>query len=217
MGYEWANDCVHVPFGMVSLEDGTLSTRKGRVVFLEDVLNKAVERTEQIIEDRNPDLENKKEVAKDIGIGAVIFQELFNQRIKDYVFSFDRTLSFEGETGPYVQYTHARTYSLLEKGDFNLEDKVDYSLLTSEDEIDIIRLLYNFDNVIVDAGEKYEPYFITRHIVELAKAFNKYYNNTQINIEDKELKGARLMLVYAVKNVIKIGLGLLGIKAPNKM
>lgn len=217
MGHEWAKDCVHIAFGMVSLEDGTLSTRKGRVVFLEDVLTKAIENTKRIIEERNPDLENKEEVAKDIGIGAVVFQELFNQRIKDYVFSFDRTLSFEGETGPYVQYTHARTYSLLEKGNFNLEDKVDYSLLQSEDEINIIRLLYNFKQVVIDAGEKYEPYFITRHIVEIAKAFNKYYNNTQINIEDEELKKARLMLVYAAKNVIKVGLGLLGIKAPNKM
>lgn len=217
MGHEWAKDCIHVPFGMVSLEDGTLSTRKGRVVFLEDVLNKAIENTKKIIEERNPNLENKEEVAKDIGIGAVVFQELFNQRIKDYVFSFDRTLSFEGETGPYVQYTHARTYSLLEKGNFNIEDKVDYSLLQSEDEINIIRLLYNFEQVVIDAGEKYEPYFITRHIVEIAKAFNKYYNNTQINIDDEELKKARLMLVYAAKNVIKVGLGLLGIKAPNKM
>lgn len=217
MGHDWANDCVHVPFGMVSLEDGTLSTRKGRVVFLEDVLNKAIENTRKIIEDRNPNLENKEEVAKDIGIGAVVFQELFNQRIKDYVFSFDRTLSFEGETGPYVQYTHARTCSLLEKGNFNLEDEVDYTLLNSEEEINIIRFLYNFNEVVVDAGEKYEPYFITRHIVEIAKAFNKYYNNTQINIEDEGLKKARLMLVYATRNVIKIGLGLLGIKAPNKM
>lgn len=217
MGHDWAKDCIHIPFGMVSLEDGTLSTRKGRVVFLEDVLNKAIENTTKIIEERNPDLENKEEVAKDIGIGAVVFQELFNQRIKDYVFSFDRTLSFEGETGPYVQYTHARTYSLLEKGNFNIDDKVDYSLLESEDEINIIRLLYNFKQVVIDAGEKYEPFFITRHIVEIAKAFNKYYNNTQINIEDEELKKARLMLVYSAKNVIKIGLGLLGIKAPNKM
>ena len=102
-----AKDCIHIPFGMVSLEDGTLSTRKGRVVFLEDVLNKAIESTLNIIEERNPNLQNKEEVAKQVGIGAVIFQELFNQRIKDYVFSWERTLSFEGETGPYVQYTHA--------------------------------------------------------------------------------------------------------------
>ena len=117
LGYNWAKDCIHVPFGMVSLEDGTLSTRKGRVVFLEDVLNKAIEGAKEIIEKKNPNLENKEEIAKQVGIGAVIFQELFNSRIKDYVFTWDRTLSFEGETGPYVQYTHARASSLLKKGD----------------------------------------------------------------------------------------------------
>ena len=217
MGYDWAKDCIHVPFGMVSLEDGTLSTRKGRVVFLEDLLSRAIERTREIIEERNPDLEDKDQVAEQIGIGAVVFQELFNQRIKDYTFTFDRTLSFEGETGPYVQYTHARTHSLLEKGSFNIEDKVDYSLLRAEEEIDIIRLLYNFKHIVLDACEKNEPYFITRHLVEIAKAFNKYYNNTQILVESEELKKARLLLVYASKNVLNTGLGLLGIKAPKKM
>ncbi|HLS53984.1 MAG TPA: arginine--tRNA ligase [Tissierellaceae bacterium] len=217
MGYDWAKDCVHIPFGMVSLEDGPLSTRRGRVVFLEDVLNKAVENTLEIINERNPDLENKEEVAKQVGIGAVVFQELFNQRIKDYVFSWDRTLSFEGETGPYVQYTHARANSLLERGKFNLDDTVDLSLLESEDEVNVIRLLYDFPRVVVDAMEKNEPYFITRHIVEIAKAFNKFYTNSQIIVEDEEIKRARLMLTYCTKTVIKVGLGLLGIESPNKM
>ena len=217
MGYEWAKDCVHVPFGMVSLEDGTLSTRQGRVVFLEDVLNKAIESTLKIIEERNPDLENKEEVAKQVGVGAVIFQELFNNRIKDYVFTWDRTLSFEGETGPYVQYTHARANSLLGKGQFKLEDRVDYSLLQNEDEINLIRLLYNFPKAVLDALEKYEPSIITRHIVEIAKAFNKFYNSCPIMTVEEDLKKARLNLVYAAKTVIKTGLGLLGIEAPDKM
>lgn len=217
MGYEWAKDCIHIPFGMVSLEDGTLSTRKGRVVFLEDVLNTAIESTSKIIEERNPNLENKAEVAKQVGIGAILFQELFNQRIKDYVFNWDRTLSFEGETGPYVQYTHARACSLLEKGGFDIKDKVDYSLLSSEEEINISRLLYDFPNVVLDSCEKNEPYFITRQIVEIAKAFNKFYNSSQIIIDDIELKKARLMLVYSAKTVLKTGLGLLGIEAPQKM
>lgn len=217
MGYEWAKDCIHIPFGMVSLEDGTLSTREGRVLFLEDVLNKAIENTTKIIEERNPDLENKEEVAKQVGIGAVIFQELFNQRIKDYVFSWDRTLSFEGETGPYVQYTHARINSLLEKGEFDLEGEVDYSLLKTEEEVNITRLLYEFPRIIVDAMEKYEPYFITRHIVEVAKAFNKFYNSTTINTKDIELKRARLMMSYAAKTVIRTGLDLLGMEAPERM
>lgn len=217
MGYEWANDCIHIPFGMVSLEDGTLSTRKGRVVFLEDVLNTAVDKTLKIIEERNPNLASKDEVAKQVGIGAVVFQELFNQRIKDYVFSWDRTLSFEGETGPYVQYTHARCNSLLEKGGFNIEDQVNYTLLKTDDEINIIRLLYNFNGIVMDSMEKNEPYFITRHIVEIAKTFNKFYNSTSVIVEDEELKKARLLLVYGTKKVIKIGLGLLGIEAPQKM
>ncbi len=217
MGYDWAEDCIHVPFGMVSLEDGTLSTRKGRVVFLEDVLKKAIESTKEIIDERHPDLENKEEIAKQVGIGAVIFQELFNQRIKDYVFNWDRTLSFEGETGPYVQYTHARASSLLEKGEFDMNDKVQYSLLDNEEEINICRLLYNFPGVILDSCAKNEPYFITRHIVEIAKEFNKYYNSTSIIVEDEEIKKARLSLVYATKIVIKTGLALLGIEAPNKM
>ncbi|MDR7870383.1 MAG: arginine--tRNA ligase [Tissierellaceae bacterium] len=217
MGYDCAKDCVHIPFGMVSLEDGTLSTRKGRVVFLEDVLNKAVESTLKIMEERNPDLDNKEEVAKQVGVGAVVFQELFNQRIKDYVFSWDRTLSFDGETGPYVQYTHARANSLLEKGGFNIEDSVNYELLLSEDEVNIIRMIYDFPNIVVDAMEKNEPFFITRQVVEIAKGFNKFYNSSQIIVEDEETKKARLMLTYVVKNTIKVGLGLLGIEAPNKM
>lgn len=217
MGYDWANDCVHVPFGMVSLEDGTLSTRKGRVVFLEDVLKKAIESTKKIIDDKNPNLENKEEIAKQIGIGAVIFQELFNSRIKDYVFSWERTLSFEGETGPYVQYTHARANSLLEKGNFNGEDKVDYNLLKTEDEIDLIRLLFNFPNAVMDAYDKYEPSFITRHVVEIAKAFNKFYNSCPIMNQEEDLKKARLKLVNAAQTVIKIGLSLLGMEAPDRM
>lgn len=217
MGYDWAKDCIHIPFGMVSLEDGTLSTRRGRVVFLEDVLNKAVSNTLDIINERNPDLENKEEVASQVGIGAVIFQELFNQRIKDYVFSWDRTLSFEGETGPYVQYTHARANSILERGGFKLDEEVDYSALETEDEMEIIRLLYDFPRTIVDAMEKNEPYFITRQVVEIAKAFNKFYTNSQINVEDERIKNARLMLTYAVKTTIKTGIGLLGIEAPNRM
>ncbi|HHV25827.1 MAG TPA: arginine--tRNA ligase [Tissierellia bacterium] len=217
MGYDWAENCIHVPFGMVSLEDGTMSTRKGRVVFLEDVLKKAVEKTTGIIEERNPNLENKEEVAKQVGIGAIVFQELFNSRIKDYVFSWDKTLSFEGETGPYVQYAHARANSLLKKGEFSVEDKIDYSLLKREEEIDIIRLLYDFPNIIVNSSEKNEPSFITRHITEIAKNFNRFYHNCPILNEEEDLRKARLHLVYATKLVLNTGLLLLGIEAPDKM
>lgn len=215
MGYDWAYDCVHVAFGMVSLEEGTLSTRKGNVVFLEDVLKKATEGIYEIIKDRN--VEDKEKLAEEIGVGAVIFQELFNDRIKDYVFDWDKTLSFEGDTGPYVQYTHARISSLLEKGEFNTEDAVDFSLLETEEELDILRLLYSFQDVIIDAHEKYQPYYVTRHVVDLAKAFNKYYNSTSINVEDLELKKARLALSYGTKIVLHNGLEMLGMSAPEKM
>ncbi|MDY0236780.1 MAG: arginine--tRNA ligase [Gudongella sp.] len=217
MGYDWAKDCIHVPFGMVSLEEGTLSTRKGRVVFLEDVLNKAIASTRKIIEERNPSLEDKETVAKQIGIGAIIFQELFNQRIKDYTFNWEKTLSFEGETGPYVQYTHARANSLLEKGGFKETNEVLYSELCGEEEINIIRMIYDFPNIVISSMEKNEPFFITRQIVEIAKAFNTFYNSKQIIVEDENIKNARLSLVYVTKNVLKVGLSLLGVEAPNKM
>ena len=219
MGHDWVKDCVHVPFGMVSLEDGKLSTRKGKVVFLEDVLNKAIGSTLEIIDERNPDLENKEEVAKEVGIGAVMFQELFNGRIKDYTFSWERTLSFEGETGPYVQYTHARASSVLRRGEFKEENitNIDFSILKSEEEINLIRLAYDFPKAVVDAVNKYEPSFVTRHITEVAKAFNSFYNACPILSVEEDLKNARLSLTYVAKTVIKTGLDLLGIKAPEKM
>ncbi len=217
MGYDWAKDCVHIPFGMVSLEDGTLSTRKGRVVFLEDVLKKAVKKTKEIIEDRNPELENKEEVAKQVGIGAVVFQELYNNRIKDYTFSLDKTLSFEGETGPYVQYTYARTCSILNKAEIDIDEEFNNELLKEDIEFEIIKSLYEFSDVIEDAMEKYEPFYITRYIVDLAQKYNRFYNKCPILKEEKELKKARLLITYGVNKVIKTGLNLLGIETPEKM
>ena len=221
MGYDWSDELVHVPFGMVSLEEGTLSTRKGRVVYLEDVLNKSISKVNDILTEREEQkgtkIENKEELAKQVGIGAVKFQELFNQRIKDYTFSWDKTLAFDGETGPYVQYVHARICSLLERGNFNLENEFDASLLTDELEINLLRMLYNFTDIVIDAHDKYEPFFVTRYIAELSKQFNKYYNATQIIVEDEMLKNTRLMLCYTVKNVIKEGLNLIGVDAPDKM
>lgn len=217
MGFEWAKDCVHVPFGMVSLEEGTMSTRKGRVVFLEDVLNKAVDKTKEIIEEKSPDLENKDEIARQIGIGAIVFQELSNNRIKDYTFSWDRTLAFEGETGPYVQYTHARACSLLSKSDIEITDDIDYSLLSNEEAINVVRLIHDLKQIIIDAMEKDEPSIITRHIVDLAQAFNKFYHDCPILVEDENLKKARLLLVKSVKGILKTGLYLLAVEAPEKM
>ncbi|WP_407695761.1 arginine--tRNA ligase [Sedimentibacter hydroxybenzoicus] len=217
MGYEWSDDCVHVMFGTVSLEDGVLSTRKGRVVFLEDVLNKAIEKTTEIINDRNTDLENKEEVAKQVGIGAVIFQELFNNRIKDYTFSWEKTLSFEGETGPYVQYTYARTCSILRKAEQEVNDNVDYSILTDKEAFNVIKKLDGFKSSVLGAHDKYEPFFITRYIVGLAQEFNRFYHECPIIVEDKEIKKARLLLTKTVNTVLKKGMELLGMEAPERM
>lgn len=217
MGYDWSKDCIHVPFGMVSLKDGALATRKGNVVFLEDVLNKAIEKTEEIIEERNPNLENKEEVAKEIGIGAVKFQELFNTRIKDYVFDWDQLLNFEGETGPYVQYSHARANSILERFDQEITDDIDYSLLDTSYEIDLIKHLYNLPNTLNQALDRLEPSIITRYVTEIAQLFNSFYNNVNIMNSNEQEKKARLLLVYVTKITIANLLALLGIKAPNKM
>lgn len=217
MGYEWEKDIDHVQFGMVSLKDGTMSTRKGKVVFLEDVLNKAIDKTNDIIEERNPDLENKDLIAKQIGIGAVKFQELFNTRIKDYVFDWDQVLNFEGETGPYVQYAHARANQILEKLGLEIDDQVDFSLLKEKQEIDLIKLIYNTPEVILSAKDKLEPSVITRHVTDLAQAFNSFYNNIHILNSEEDIKKARALLVYAVKINIKNLLYLLGIHAPDKM
>ncbi len=221
MQYDWYDEVTHVAFGMINLADGKLSTRQGRVVYLIDVLNKAIEKIMEILNEREETsgvkIANKEELAKQVGIGAIKFQELFNQRIKDYTFDWDKTLSFEGESGPYVQYAHARICSLLEKGGFDINKEVDSSLLNNEMEINILRNLYKFTDVVEDAAKKYEPFFISRYVVELAKDFNKYYNQVTINVEDEKLKNTRLMLCYSVKNVISEGLRLLGIDAPEKM
>jgi arginyl-tRNA synthetase len=218
MGYEWVKDCIHVEFGTVSLEEGSLSTRKGRVVFLEDVLKKAVEKTKEIIAEKNPNLEHKDEVAAQVGIGAVVFQELSNNRIKDYTFSLDKTLSFDGETGPYVQYTHARACSVLRKASPDLlKQPVDFSKLTDKASSEVIKLLRQFPDVISDAAEKYEPSFITRYVVNLAQEFNRFYHDNPILSEDAQLSTARLALVDATRQTIKNALFLISLKAPVKM
>jgi arginyl-tRNA synthetase len=218
MGHDWAKDLEHVAFGMVSLEDGTLSTRKGKVVFLADVLHKAVEKTRDIIEEKSPGLENKEDVAKTVGIGAVVFDTLSSARIKDITFSFDRVLNFDGETGPYVQYTHARCASLLRRAEFDWQAaKKDYTALNNAEAFAAAKLVYAFPETVNRACDKNEPYLITRHVIELAKAMNRFYYEHRIIDGDAGKTAARLELASCVKQVIKTALYLIGVGAPERM
>lgn len=217
MGYDLYKGCKHISFGMVSLKDQTLSTRKGQVVFLEDVLNKAIDKTREIMENRDDAVENIDEVSRIVGIGAVKFQELYNNRIKDYVFDWDEVLNFDGETGPYVQYTYARAKSVLRKAGIDEIKPLDIEKITSDEEFTLVKKLAGFEDVVVKAKEKYEPSLITRHLTDIAKSFNKFYNSSKIMVEDEKLKEERLALAYVTAIVIKTALGLLGIRTVEKM
>ena len=217
MGYDLYKGCKHISFGMVSLKDQTLSTRKGQVVFLEDVLNKAIDKTREIMENRDDAVENIDEVSRIVGIGAVKFQELYNNRIKDYVFDWDEVLNFDGETGPYVQYTYARAKSVLRKAGIDEIKPLDIEKITSYEEFTLVKKLAGFEDVVVKAKEKYEPSLITRHLTDIAKSFNKFYNSSKIMVEDEKLKEERLALAYVTAIVIKTALGLLGIRTVEKM
>ena len=218
MGCSWAADMQHVAFGMVSLEDGTLSTRKGKVVLLKDVLDQAVEKTLSIIEEKSPGLENKKDVAKVVGVGAVVFDTLSAARIKDITFSFDRVLNFDGETGPYVQYTHARCASLLRRADFDYAtEEMDFTALDNKEAFALCKLLYTFPETVKKACDKNEPYMITKHTTEVAKAMNRFYYEHRIIDDDRPKTAARLLTADCARTVIKTGLGLIGVGAPDRM
>ncbi|HBJ1647344.1 arginine--tRNA ligase [Clostridium botulinum] len=216
-GHEWANDCVHVGFGLVKFADRKLSTRKGEVVLLDDLIRESVEKTLEVINEKNPDLENKEEVAKKIGVGAIIFTYLKNSREKDIVFDWKEILSFEGETGPYVQYSYARANSIISRAE-NISSKVDYSKLSSKEEFELVKVLANFNNQIKLATDKLEPSILTRYVIDVAKSFNKFYNaHSVLNLDDEVLKATRLSLVKSSLQVIKNGLELLGIDVVEKM
>lgn len=219
LGNEWAKDqLVHIPYGLVSLEGAKLSTRSGNIIYAEDILKDAIAKSLEIITEKSPNLENKEDVAKKVGVGAVLFNDLYNQRIKDVSFSWDKILNFDGETGPYVQYTHARCCSVVRlASDFDPKDPIDYSLITEQDAIELLKEINRFPDVVKDAAEKYEPSVVARFAVDVAQSFNKFYNSTRINVEDKALKHARVMLTYLTKNTIRESLSLLGIDAPEKM
>ncbi len=218
MGYDWADDLMHESFGRVSTEQGKLQTRKGNVILLDDLLNQSIGKVQAIIDERNPNLEDKEEVAKAVGIGAVIFNDLSNNKIRDIVFNWERMLSFDGETGPYVQYTHARACSVLRKsGETAYAENLDYNQLMDPASLEVVQELATFPDVVEQAMLRNEPSLITRKIVLIAQRFNKFYHDCPILVDDEVLKGTRLALVRAVKTVLATGLDLLGIQAPEKM
>lgn len=216
MGYDWSENLMHVPYGLVSLKGGKLSTRKGHVIYAEDILHEAIQKTRSIIEEKNPNIPDKDEVAKMVGIGAVIFNDLYNQRIKDVIFDWDKLLNFDGETGPYVQYTYARAASVLRKiGE--VPAIYDYTVLSDDASMALLKEIARYPQVVADAADKLEPFVVSRYAVALAQAFNKFYHDCQINVEDENVKYTRANIVIIVKAILKDALSLLGINCPEQM
>ena len=215
---KYTNGLEHVAFGMVLLPTGKMSTREGTVVKLEDLLNEATDRAFKIIEEKNPDIEGKEEIAKKVGIGAVIFNDLANNRIKDEVFDWDTILNFQGETGPYIQYTFVRTNSIIEKAGVDIKNiTINEAHLTDEDSQNVLKLIYGFEDVLVDVTDKNEPSLLSRYLLSVAKAYSSFYNNNKVIVDDEEVKNARIYLTYIVGRVLETGAKLLGIQMPDKM
>ncbi len=219
MGYDWHTNLVHIPYGLVSLDGEKLSTRTGNIIYAEDILKEAVNRAKELIEEKNPKLNDKDTVAAQVGIGAVIFHDLFNQRIKNIDFSWADVLSFDGTTGPYVQYTCARAGSILRKYGKKADDiAIDYSALTDDVAFDLIKILNDYEKAINNAASRYEPSMIARFLISLCSSFNKFYQECKILKEENEAtKIARIHLVYTVQKVISDGCGLLGLNCPEEM
>ena len=218
MGCEWAKDCVHVPFGIISFKEGRMSTRRGNVIFLEDVLNRAIELTRDIVEDKNPDLPERDTIARDVGIGAVVYADLDSRRTRDVVFDWDEILNFNGETGPYVQYTHARYCSVLRRyGGAVPPSDGDLSLLTEPETVAVVKCMERFPERIRNAAETCEPSLIAGFLIELCTEANRFYNAHRVISDDVSLTRARIALVYSITAVLATGLHLLGLKAPEEM
>ena len=218
-GFPWAKDLVHVAYGMVSLEDGAMSTRKGNVVLLKDVLDKAVEKALEIITAKNPNLADKETVAEQVGVGAVLFSALENSKIKDSTFTFDRVLNFDGETAPYLQYTCARCNSILEKAGMSRLVKIahDNSALDNPETLRLCKLIASFPQAVKDAAYKYEPSILSGLLIDIAQAFNKFYMEHRVICDDLSRQNARLRVVQVTATTLKKGLSLLGIAVPEKM
>ncbi len=216
LGWDWAKGCEHVNFGMVSLSGQAIHTREGHVLYLEDVLKTAIDKARVIIDEKSPDLENKDEIARQIGVGACVFFDLYNNRIKDIDFDWDRALNFEGETGPYVMYTHARASSVLRKAGA-CDAAPDYSALADPEAQDVVRLLEQFPETLKLALDRSEPSMITRYSVDLAQAYNKFYYERRILDDDMGARAARLALTKAARQTIRVALSLIGLEAPERM
>ncbi len=208
----------HVSYGMVHLKSGKMSTREGNVIKVEDLLNEAIQRAGTILEEKNPNIENKEEIAKKVGIGAIIFNDLANSRIKDEIFDWDTILNFQGETGPYIQYIYVRTKSVLENADEipNFKEIKKEELL-NEESIEIIKNIYNFEEVLKSVTDKNEPYLLSKYLIEIAKKYSTFYNNYKILNQGEETTKARLYLTYMVNVILEKGAALLGITMPEKM
>ena len=217
MGYDWAGEKTeHVAFGMISYEGEPLSTRKGNTIYLDELLTRAQDKALAIIEEKTPGLENKAEVARQVGVGSVIFFDLYNSRIKDIDFRWDRALNFDGETGPYVQYTHARCCSVLKKAG-DISALPDYTALDDDEALALIKMLALFPEAVEEAARRNEPSVVTRALTEIAKAYNKYYYEHRILGQDEAATSARLALTRAARDIIKTGLYLIGLQAPRQM
>lgn len=215
---KYTNGLEHVPFGMVRLKTGKMSTREGNIIKLEDLLNEAISRALKVVEEKNPNLQDKEEVAKKVGLGAVIFNDLSNSRIKDEIFDWDTMLSFQGETGPYVQYIYVRTKSVLEKAGYVPEFKdINVNNLSDESSFNTVKIVSNFADILKQVVDKNEPSILARYLIELSQSFSSFYNNNKIIGEDKEKQDARLYLTYVVGNILKTGANLLGIEMPDRM
>lgn len=215
---KYINGLEHVNFGMVHLKTGKISTREGNIIKLEELLNESIQRAKKIIEEKNPNLEEKEDVAKKVGVGAVIFNDLSNSRIKDEMFDWNQILNFNGETGPYIQYIYVRTKSIIEKAGYLPEiSQVDFTKLQGREEISCIRLLYLFKDIIKQAAEKNEPSILARYLIDISQSYSSFYNAHHILTEDKIVQDARLYLNYACQIVIKTGANLLGIQMPDRM